>query len=105
MQRLHPFRVAQLHRQAAVVHHGVGGQVEVLVLAVDRVVGSHLVQARGVQVGLDLHQLLVVQLACHLSSRQLISGEFVFFLKTPALCLLSFYRKADILIPITPISG
>ena len=82
MQRFHPFRVAQLHRQASVVHHGVVGQVEVLVLAVDRVVGSHLVQARGVQVGLDLHQLLVVQLACHL--RQLISSaDFVFFLKTP----------------------
>ena len=45
MQRFHPFRVAQLHRQASVVHHGVVGEVEVLVLAVDRVVGSHLVQA------------------------------------------------------------
>ena len=105
MQRFHPFCVPQLHRQTSVIHHGVAGKVEVLVLAVDGVVGPHLVQAGRVQVGLDLHQLLVVQLTCHLSSRQLISGEFVFFLKTPALCLLSFYRKADILIPITLISG
>ena len=72
MQCFHPFRVAQLHRQASVVHHGVVGEVEVLVLAVDRVVGPHLVQARCVQVGLDLHQLLVVQLACHLRTNNLI---------------------------------
>ena len=70
MQRLHPFRVAQLHGQAAVVHHGVGGQVEVLVLAVDRVVRPHLVQARRVQVGLDLHQLLVVDLVGHLRRKR-----------------------------------
>ena len=88
MQRLHPFRVAQLHRQAAVVHHGVGGQVEVLVLAVDRVVRPHLVQARRVQVGLDLDQLLVVQLAGNLGKKKLIPSDFVFFLEMP-LCVYS----------------
>ena len=67
MQRFHPFCVPQLHRQASVVHHGVAGEVEVLVLAEDGVVGPHLVQARRVQVGLDLHQFLVVQLAGHLT--------------------------------------
>lgn len=66
MQRFHPFRVPQLHRQTPVVHHRVAGEVQVLVLAEDGVVRPHLVQARRVQVGLDLHQLLVVQLACHL---------------------------------------
>ena len=88
MQRFHPFRVAQLHRQTPVVHHGVAGEVEVLVLAEDWVVGAHLVQAGGVQVGLDLDQLLVVQLAGNLGKRKLIPSDFVFFLEMP-LCVYS----------------
>ena len=70
VQRLHPLGVAELHGEAAVVEHGVVGEVQAAVLPVDGVVGPHLVQARGVEAGLDLHQLLPVQLVGHLQGTQ-----------------------------------
>ena len=69
MERLDALAVPQLHGESAVVDHGVVRQVEALVLAEDGVVRAHLVKPRGVQVGLDLHQLLVVELARNLAIR------------------------------------
>ena len=66
VQRLHPLGVAELHGEAAIVEHGVVGEVQAAVLPVDGVVGPHLVQAGGVQTCLDLHKLLPVQLVGHL---------------------------------------
>ena len=88
MQGLHPLTVAQLHHQGTLEDEAVPGELQVLVLHVDGVVPAHLVQAGGVQIGLDLDQLLVVQLAGNLGKRKLISSDFVFFLEMP-LCVYS----------------
>lgn len=97
MERLDALAVPQLHGESAVVDHGVVRQVEALVLTEDGVVRAHLVKPRGVQVGLDLHKLLVVELARNLAIRDEVSPVpgLTLLLETP--CFPSFYQEHDTL--------